>query len=91
MSICSEGLIPGVLYGTDDDGNVLKTMITVDKKQLGVELIKKGKSFENTVYELKIQGGTNTDRLLVTPRQAQFNACTFLFHFITTSFSNEYF
>jgi hypothetical protein len=49
-------------------------MITVDKKELGRELIKRGKSFENTVYELNIKGETGSSKYLVTPRQAQFNA-----------------
>lgn len=71
----SQNLVPGVLYGVDDDRNVLKTMVTVDSKMLVKEIEQRGSSFENTVYELMVEGdnGTTTKHL-VTPRQTQFSS-----------------
>lgn len=54
MILITEGLVPGVLYGEDDDRNVLKQMILVEQKMLMKELRLRGKSFENTLYELSI-------------------------------------
>eukprot|EP00601_Ochromonadales_sp_CCMP2298_P004258 CAMPEP_0173181066 /NCGR_PEP_ID=MMETSP1141-20130122/7074_1 /TAXON_ID=483371 /ORGANISM="non described non described, Strain CCMP2298" /LENGTH=100 /DNA_ID=CAMNT_0014104005 /DNA_START=140 /DNA_END=438 /DNA_ORIENTATION=+ len=51
-----EGLVPGVLYGVDQDRNVLKTLVTVPQKELMRELRARGKAFENTVYEITMGG-----------------------------------
>ncbi|RYG63531.1 hypothetical protein EON64_15765 [archaeon] len=66
-----EKQVPGVVYGQDDDGNVLKRMVTVDKLALTRELGKQGKSFENTLYELEVQEEGQGTRYLVVPRQVQ--------------------
>lgn len=72
-------MVPGVLYGVDDDRNVLKSMVSVDKKTLVRELQERGKSFENTVYEVSISGENGTvSKHLVTPRQTQFCSCKFI-------------
>eukprot|EP01039_Chlorochromonas_danica_P001304 gene1303-1423_t len=67
-----EGRIPGVLYGVDDDRNVLKRMVTIDKKKLLKELNQKGSSFENTLYNLVLESEAGSSSHLVVPRQAQF-------------------
>ena len=59
-----------MLYGTDDDGNVLKRMISIDKKELAREMRERERSFENTIYELKLSDNTTH---VVTPRQLQVN------------------
>lgn len=56
------GLIPGVVYGNDDDGNVLKTMVTIPEKVLRREIRLHGLSFENTPYELIVKRAKNTDQ-----------------------------
>ncbi len=43
----------------------------VDQKALKKELQARGKSFENTVYELLVNGPQGTVKYLVTPRQVQ--------------------
>lgn len=75
-SLFTEGLIPGVLYGVDDDRNVLKLMITMDAQVLEKELKLRGKSFENTVYEINVKSDSNAQatKYFVTPRQTQFCA-----------------
>ncbi len=57
----------------DENRNALKTMISVDSKVLAKELREKGISFENTVYELTVQGEHGDVKYVVTPRQTQFN------------------
>jgi ribosomal protein L25 (general stress protein Ctc) len=71
----SQNLVPGVLYGVDDDRNVLKTMVTMDSKLLMKEIEQRGSSFENTVYELLLETDNGTTKHLVTPRQTQFSSC----------------
>ena len=82
-------LVPGVVYGNDEDNNVIKQMITIPQNELMRELRQKGVSFENTVYELTIKRTLDSDasegtdaqqtpseivsKFLVTPRQTQFN------------------
>ncbi len=66
-------MIPGVVYGQDEDGNTIKTMIMVDQKVLAKELREKGTSFENTLYELSVNSETSSSKFMVTPRQTQFN------------------
>ncbi len=82
-----DGLIPGVVYGKDDDGNVLKVMVSVPIKDLVKELRKQGKSFENTIYRVVVQ--PTGEQYITTPRQIQFNPSRKLqllyvicFHFI---------
>lgn len=48
------GRVPGVLYGVDEQKKVLKTSVIIDQKVLLKELRDKGKSFENTLYELAL-------------------------------------
>ena len=52
-----EGRIPGVLYGLDDDRNVLKRMVTVDLKTIAAELRERKSSMENTIYRLRLDAG----------------------------------
>ena len=76
------------MYGKDDDGNVLKTLIFVPQKVLAKELRLRGMSFENTVYEIitkdvtEVPDSANPDKMvetetttkwLATARQTQFN------------------
>ena len=51
-------------------------MITIDAQVLEKELKLRGKSFENTVYEINVKNETNNQgtKYLVTPRQTQFCA-----------------
>jgi ribosomal protein L25 (general stress protein Ctc) len=67
--------IPGVIYGVDDDRNVLKHMVTVDKKLLAKELRERGRSFENTLYEIVLETETGNTSYVVVPRQTQFCPC----------------
>eukprot|EP00128_Syssomonas_multiformis_P013280 Colp12_sorted_trinity150504_noHs@6058 len=81
-------IVPGVLYGTDNDGNVLKNLIQVSQKEVMKELRVRGASFENTVYEMtvkeEIDEGSEVEApktkdvatYLVTPRQTQFSPIT---------------
>ncbi len=78
----SQNLVPGVLYGVDDDRNVLKTMVTIDSKLLMKEIETRGSSFENTVYELTMEGENGNTKHLVTPRQTQFSSCKLLACFV---------
>lgn len=48
------GRLPGVLYGVDEDKNVVKVNLTVDMKSVMRELRALGDSIENTIYELKL-------------------------------------
>jgi ribosomal protein L25 (general stress protein Ctc) len=68
-----EGFIPGVVYGQDDDKNTVKTLIGVNQKILAKELREKGTTFENTLYEIVVDGEHGPLKVLVTPRQTQFN------------------
>lgn len=77
MCFLLEGKIPGVLYGVDDDRNVLKRMVTIEKKKLLKELNQKGRSFENTLYNLVLESEAGSSSHLVVPRQAQFCPCKF--------------
>jgi ribosomal protein L25 (general stress protein Ctc) len=86
-----EGLVPGVLYGIDEDRNNLKTMVTIDKKTLMKELESKGKSFENTVYELHVCGANGTVKYHVTPRQTQFCSCKHFFFALLVLFLLPFF
>ena len=63
-----EGVIPGVLYGLDDERNVLKRMVSVELKTIAKELRERKNSMENTIYRLRLDDGTAH---LVTPRQLQ--------------------
>lgn len=56
------------MYGVDDDRNVVKTMCAVDKNIINKALREKGRSFENTLFELQLDDKTSH---LVTPRQLQ--------------------
>ncbi len=73
MTLWLAGFIPGVVYGQDDDKNVVKTLVGVDQKMLAKELREKGTTFENTLYELVVDGEHGPMKVLVTPRQTQFN------------------
>ena len=65
-----EGFIPGVVYGQGQDGEKSRVMVRVNKIEFLRELRRIGKSIENTVYELSVEGGATE---LVTPRQVTFN------------------
>ncbi len=64
------GFIPGVFYGHDEQGQSIKRLVMVDKKQIVNEFRKRLASFESTVFELKIDG---KETQLVTARQLQLN------------------
>jgi len=83
------GRVPGVIYGLDEDQNVVKIMITMDEKLILGEMRSKGKSFESTIYELHVKEGGDvgagevgavgtgrTQKHIVTPRQLQVNPLT---------------
>jgi large subunit ribosomal protein L25 len=69
------GRLPGVLYGVDEDKNVVKMNLTVDTKAVNRELRALGDSIENTIYELNVvdesTGETTTHAVL--PRQIPLN------------------
>lgn len=68
------GLIPGVLYGVDNDRNDMKQLVSVKKRDILKELRNRRDAFENTIYELVVEDDEgSSNRHLVTPRQAQFN------------------
>ncbi len=71
-SLRAEGIIPGVLYGSDHQGNVMKLVIGIDKKILMKEMRLRNMSFENTLYEMNVNG----TKYMVTPRQLQVNPMT---------------
>lgn len=75
-------MLPGVVYGIDDDKNVLKVMVSVDKTSVQNELRTNGKSFENTIYELSVKGEDTADPLkfVVVPRDTQFCARKFTYY-----------
>jgi hypothetical protein len=70
----SDNLVPGVVYGVDDDRNVLKIMVVADRPILEKQLRTFGRTFENTIHELFISGneGSEHTKHLVLPRQTQF-------------------
>ena len=74
-----DGLIPGVVYGYDDDRNHLKITCVTEQKALENELRTKGKIFENTLYDLTVLDDPETKNVIanyrVLPRQTQINAC----------------
>jgi len=79
------GRVPGVIYGLDEDQNVVKIMVTMDEKSILGEMRSKGKSFESTIYELHVKEGGEeagaavtgrTQKHIVTPRQLQVNPLT---------------
>ncbi len=67
----ADHIVPGVVYGLDDDRNVLKRMVAVDQKLLLKELRVRGASFENTIYEVVIKSETGSVSYIATPRQTQ--------------------
>jgi ribosomal protein L25 (general stress protein Ctc) len=77
-----DGLVPGVVYGTDDDGNVVKHLVSIDRKQISREARARTVSLENTVYKLTLdlgQGlglGNAEETFYVTLKHAQFNSIT---------------
>lgn len=69
----SSGLIPGVVYGVDEDRNVVKISVVTPVKELVKEMRVKGRSFENTLYEIIFEDGS---KHVVTPRQLQLHPLT---------------
>eukprot|EP01041_Mallomonas_annulata_P007967 gene7967-16309_t len=67
------GLIPGVVYGVDEDRNIVKFAITTPISEIRKELRIKGRSVENTLYNIVLDNGSTH---LVTPRQIQLNPLT---------------
>ena len=71
------GRLPGVLYGVDEDKNVVKVNLTVDTKSVARELRALGDGIQNTVYELRLkdtEGNIQTHAVL--PRQIPLNPLT---------------
>ena len=66
-------LIPGVYYGTEDDGTPIKQLITLESKTVVHEMRKRGMKLENTLYNLDIEGVCNA---LVVARNTQINPIT---------------
>lgn len=67
--------MPSVLYGVDDDKNVLKVLCSIETLQVTNELRLNGKAFENTLYNLTIEGeGLESMSFEVIPRGTQFCA-----------------
>ena len=66
-----DSAIPGVIYGTDENRNKLKVLVTVECKEILKQLRLTHKSFENTVFKLIGEDGTS---YLATPRQTQFSS-----------------
>lgn len=83
-----DATLPGVLYGSDNDFNVMKHTIKISQKDVMRELRIRGPSFENTVYNLTVKkeldelNEDNTPKTevvvqyLVTPRQTHFSPVT---------------
>ncbi len=71
--------MPGVIYGVDDDKNVLKVMVTVDTKEVKKQIRTLGRSFENTIHEIAvpIEGKPEPLKFQVVPRTTQFCARKF--------------
>ena len=65
-----EGYIPGVVYGQGTSGEDHRVLVKVNLRELQREMRRVGKSLENTVYELQVEGGATET---VTPRQVTFN------------------
>ena len=74
--LSAHGLIPGVLYGVDEDKNVIKIMVSVPQKDILRELRERGSSLENTLYELVLN---DNSKHVVTARQIQFNPSEWTF------------
>jgi len=84
-----DATLPGVLYGSDNDFNVMKHTIKISQKDVMRELRIRGASFENTVYNLTVKkeldemNEDNTPKTevvvqyLVTPRQTHFSPGTY--------------
>jgi ribosomal protein L25 (general stress protein Ctc) len=68
-------LVPGVLYGVDEDNNVVKTMIHVKLRALEKEIRERKTSLECTVFKLKLDDNTEH---IVTPRQLQIHPCMYI-------------
>lgn len=71
--IFSAGKIPGVIYGFDKQDRKTSILFTISKKLLMDQLRAQGKSFENTVYTLRLEGEEKSYQVI--PRQTQFNPC----------------
>jgi len=67
-----QGLVPGVIYGTDGKGRVVKVMVAADRLLLEREMRRRGAALENTVYDVSLPNGTS---FTVVPRQLQLNPC----------------
>ena len=73
------GKVPGVIYGIDEDQNVVKITIMVDEKDILTQIRERGMSLESTIYELhvKSEGASGgIQKHIVTPRQLQMNPIT---------------
>lgn len=62
--------MPGVVYGQQESGHVLKVMVAVDRLLIEREMRRRGAALENTVYEVSLPDGTVYS---VVPRQVQLN------------------
>ena len=49
-------LIPGVYYGSEDDGSKFKVLISLEERALLREMRIRGVQLENTLYNLNIDG-----------------------------------
>lgn len=71
-----DGMVPGVVYGVDNDRNVVKRLVMIDRRSIMSALRKLGSSFENTVHEVSIGGGINAEKYLVTMCNTQLDNIT---------------
>ena len=76
MSLLAEKMVPGVIYGLDDENNTLKLCIKLPQKDVLQQLRARGSKFENTLFEIIV----NNDKFLVVPRQTQFSPSKFIIH-----------
>lgn len=65
--LSTEKRVPGVIYGSDADRNVVKQLVTVHQNDLTTQLRQTGMSFENTVYELVIKRELQEGETAPTP------------------------
>lgn len=68
------GFVPGVIYGLDNSWKEMKKTIWLPRKEIEAEMRKRGRSLENTLYEIEVEGENTI--YCATPRQLQVNPLT---------------
>jgi len=68
------GLVPSVLYGRRADGTDAEPqLLFLEERDVAREIRKRGKTLENTLFDLTINGET----VRVLPRQLEMHPCAF--------------